>query len=792
MMGENHSDCLLCRDKLQLFIEGKLPEWEKEWVGEHLSVCDDCFSLYFEMIERKVVEEEKEHYLLGRSVLGLVSTPNPKVEEQAERIFRKLIEFGGKRGVSLVLIEAEPEQEREALLMQLKVMGRLREQGVEPIFCSSERLPEVLSRFDQLSSPIYYIFAQGFTPLAQLEEVFGTLEARKGSLVALLVVERGQPLLPLRSSLFTLPFRPSEELMETYINEEIESRVEKPSDPILRDAFKYVCLLDAWGVSSPLPLVARLTGTSEGKLKSVIDTPPRLIFRREDDPSFLTTRGSLMARKLLNSLIPEENIPEVCVQLIRVLSDERQEERRCILSLLQRWMEEGSRSWAKKVVKESWDDLRRIWRSGTPQEILLWGKLLGELKLFEESEEIFEHGLKLYPENLFILHAYAKMLGDWAAADERIKEKKAGKARELFRKATEIERDNAYTYQAWGHMEAELGKYTEAERRLEKALEIDPDNVFVLVAYGGMRADTGDYGEAERFFREAISIDPENIHAYTAYGDLLARRLRFSEAEEQFRRALEIDPRSFVTYNAWGVMLLRRGHWGKAGKLLEKALKIYPENTRSLHAFAELLTERKKYDKAREYFQKIVKLEEPYVNIKTLVAMAIMEGKSEDYERAEELFRLAQEVSPENARLFASWGEMLLRKGDLTEAEKFANRAWDIDYRTPAIRNIRAKLLAATGRLEEARTIFKSTVRYARYLDLIITYNTWAGIEENAGNLKDAEELHRKALNMDSENTYTLENYARVLEKMGNLEEAREYIEKARRLREELTRFWSL
>lgn len=780
-MKGNRNDCHLCRDKLQRFIDGNLSEQEMGWVEEHLSICDECFSLYFDMVERKVVEEERELYLLGRSVMGLVSAPNPKVEEQVDKISLKLLEFGEERGVSLVLIEAEPEQEREALLMQLKVIGRLKEWGVEPILCSFERLPEVLSESADLPSPIY-IFVQGLAPLSQLEEVFGTLNAEDRSLIALLIVERGEAPLPFRSSLFTLPFRPSKEITESYINEEIKSQKEKLSDPSLKEAFKYVCLLDTWGVSSPLSLVARLTGMSEEKMENIIDVPPRLIFRRDDDPSLLTTKGSLMARKLLYSLIPEEdNIPEVYIKLIRTVSEDRPEERCCVLTLLQRWMEEGRCSWAKRTVMETQEDLKRIWRSGTPQEILFWGKLLGEMKLFKRGEKIFEHGLDLDPENPFILHAYAKMLGDWAVADESVRSEKAERARELFKRIIRRE-DNIYTYQAWGHMESELGNYNEAERLFEEALRIDPDNPFLLVAYGEMRADSWDYEEAESLIRKAISVDPQNVYAHTTYGDLLARMLRFSEAEEQFRKAVKIDPRSFVTYNAWGVMLIRRGHWRKAEELLKMALSIHPENVQSLHALAELFTEEGRYEKARARFQMISKLEEPYINIRTLVAMAVMEGKAENYGRAEELFSQARNLSPQNAYVFAAWGEMLLRKGDLDEAKRKIDEAWDIDYKTPAIRNIRCKLLAAMERLEEARAIFKTTARRARYLDLIITYNTWADIEERAGDLERAEELRRRAYEMDPENTYTLEAYSRLLERKRELEKAREYVKTIRGL----------
>ncbi len=152
------------------------------------------------------------------------------------------------------------------------------------------------------------------------------------------------------------------------------------------------------------------------------------------------------------------------------------------------------------------------------------------------------------------------------------------KARQEFRKALELDRNNAEALLNLGAIERTEGRVAEAERLVKRALQVDPNSIAALSQLAEIRRDLGDLGEAIRLFEEALSIDDSQPFIYLGYGDVLQRGERFAEAEQAFRHVLELDPDSFKARYNLGVTYGNQGKEEAAIRWYEEALEVEPGN----------------------------------------------------------------------------------------------------------------------------------------------------------------------------------------------------------------------
>jgi tetratricopeptide (TPR) repeat protein len=454
-----------------------------------------------------------------------------------------------------------------------------------------------------------------------------------------------------------------------------------------------------------------------------------------------------------------------------------------------------------------------IWRQGDVIEKLLWGKLFEELRLFEQSNQAFLAGLMREPRNIALLQSRARMLGAWAQTSSE----KYEEARAVFGRAASIAPQNPYVWQAWGVMEAEHFNPQDAQnyfRRAWQAVRQGREQLYTLVAWANLAIEEGQRQQARRLLADAQTLFPQNFYIRHLDGKLAFYEGRYLEAETHLQAVLQLDHGNLPALNTLGYMALKRGHWYKAERYLTRALAIDPDNVPTVHALAEVWAERgelaaalgqveearKCFQEAEQRFTQLLELE-PH-NRYTQVAYGVMLGKwatydPQRYAQAEHLLRTVFECDPRNLFAHHAQGELQLRLGAFDEAERLFR-----GIRSQNPRNFRAHLLAllALARLKtiqglapEARQFLEQVkrmvddIRAGRiplppFHDLIRTYNTWAAIEAEAGEVERAGEIVREALSYDPENAYTCRLYAALLDRLGKTEEAQRSRERAAEL----------
>ncbi len=153
------------------------------------------------------------------------------------------------------------------------------------------------------------------------------------------------------------------------------------------------------------------------------------------------------------------------------------------------------------------------------------------------------------------------------------------------------------------------GKYEESADEWRKALELDPQDAAAISNLGAALHGAGRLVEAEREFARALEIDPENVRAHTNIGIALARAKKYAGAARHFERALDLRPGDPQARSAYGGMLVETGETDKALVHFRIALDLTPDSPDALNNYAGALARAGKYGDSLPYFRKALELE---------------------------------------------------------------------------------------------------------------------------------------------------------------------------------------
>lgn len=752
------------------------------------------------------------------------------LERHRDEILRKAAGLE-EQGGGLLLITHTEGQEPSVLLLLTLFIGRLKRQG-KPVRLYRSRLePELPATLPDRG----YLLVHQFPQCPGLLELLETDLTPGRVVIATGLREEWESLqLHLPHLFYRLPegAEEGEQALNAVVQIELDGYRQMGPDA---KAYFLVALFDAWGIPLPFSLLARALNRDEDEVGVLVEkahTQHLLSWIELEKPPALlvSTKSPLVARMMVGTIRSEgkteAEVLNEYATVIRAVDPEDKGERYTVLKLFQallrgshQWetvrntwgIQESRRRWLLELIHRTDEAINQIWQRGDATEHLLWGKLLEELRLFEESDRVFRDGLHHAPDNPFLLHAQAKMLGEWA----RFESLRYPAADQAFREAARRMPENPYVWQAWGVMEKERGNARQASGHFEQALQAahatrrSSDTIYTLVAWADLEIERGNYAKAEALLNQAGELSPSSLYVPHLRGKMAFYQGNYPGAEEHLNGVLAIDPVNVPALNTLGDMALKRGHWKRAEQLLHQALRINPENIPTLHALGELWVERGDlaasvgedsealtcYGKAEERLLQILELE--LKNRHALVALGRLYTKwarlePERARKAEARLDEALRLHPTNKFALHVLGELKREQGAMEEAEQHFMRVLQQDRENlPALLSL-ADLYLTQGRRDEAQELLNRVGRDTGAIErgefplptheLIRAYNMWAWVELKAEKREQALTHVEQAIEHDRENAYTHRTYAQILEAMGRDEDARMHREKARTL----------
>lgn len=715
-----------------------------------------------------VAEQQKPLYFLGRAQEG----PYLLFPNELNQIVSGIVPHL-KLG-KVLLITFEDEEELAVLQLLVFLANTLKKEGHQVKFISPLDCPYIGK---WLIYPTFIVL-RAFS-YADFYDFVYSLEQDQFLIATALTKELSLSVLPFTYKAFSF----SEKLRGMFELERIESNKDcllaqerKKFNKEIEEAYYLVAVFDSVGFPLPLSIFSRFFG-EEWQL--VLNKTEGLIHRMEYTESvFLTTKGSWLARELVKSL-SEDRILDFYIRAVQMIDILDKDERYLVIKLFQCLLSQNRKRWAKRIAENNREKINELWIKGDSFEKLAWGKFFEELNMFELSAGVFKSALDVESNNIYLLHAYARMLGKWRKYDD---------SRSIFQRAADRAPKNVYVLQSWGEMEVRRGNFNEAKRRFREVLDCRPENIYTLISFADFWVAQGEYVEAKRLLTQAKNLNEKIPYIYHILGRLEQRQGNFKKAEEYFGKVLMLDERNPVALNAFGVLSWKRGHWKEAEEWLCKALEVDSENLHSLNALGNLKVEEEKYDEAKELFEKVIYLD-PY-NVKTFVSLALLESKQACFDAANNYLEEAQSIES-SPHVYSAWGEVKQCQGDVALArwffEESIRSAEKLAKQNLPVRNTFAKFLLEQkdfNTLERVWSeIFEILETQSEKIDVferIITHNTWAKIQIEAENFKKAEELYKESLKLDPDNAYTLKAFAEMLKKAGKDEEAQKYFQRAK------------
>jgi tetratricopeptide (TPR) repeat protein len=172
------------------------------------------------------------------------------------------------------------------------------------------------------------------------------------------------------------------------------------------------------------------------------------------------------------------------------------------------------------------------------------------------------------------------------AGDEFRKQGEYENAIRWYRRALDLNPDNALVHANWGTCLLHQGELEEAKARLLRAIELRPDLAAAHCSLGIVLRRQNQLPQALEAFRKAVEVKPNFPLAHLHLGTLLLDSGRFDEAKKHLSEAVRLDPRDPFAHFNLGAAYGRHGKPGEAAVHLTDALERDPDFVPALVSLA--------------------------------------------------------------------------------------------------------------------------------------------------------------------------------------------------------------
>lgn len=221
-------------------------------------------------------------------------------------------------------------------------------------------------------------------------------------------------------------------------------------------------------------------------------------------------------------------------------------------------------------------------------------------ELKSQSAELLQILQKMHPEEATVYAFTAEFLH---------KDKNFEKARENYRKAIELKKDNFAIWQALMSVEIDLNDFTALEKESNQALELFPNQPLVYYLNGISKLQLKKYNESITVFKMGakLIVDNNNLLSefYANIGDAYNKLEQAAPSNEAFDKALVLNPRNVNTLNNYSYYLSMRGDsLQKAERMSKLSNELEPGNSYYQDTYAWILYKMGKLSDAKIWIEK--------------------------------------------------------------------------------------------------------------------------------------------------------------------------------------------
>ncbi|MEO0160892.1 MAG: tetratricopeptide repeat protein [candidate division WOR-3 bacterium] len=222
-----------------------------------------------------------------------------------------------------------------------------------------------------------------------------------------------------------------------------------------------------------------------------------------------------------------------------------------------------------------------------------------------------------------------------------------------------------------------------------------------------------------------------------------------------------------------GFAFFKTGMYDEAEREFRRVLEITPENIEALLYLGLIELKKNNFSKAEEFFRKANELE---TNPTILNNLGYLYNRLARFEEAINWLRKAAELAPDNPRVACNLGIALFHQGDWAEAEKVLKTLIEKkpEFITPYV--YLALIYIKQNNLPQAIDFLKECIN--KFPRLGIFKNNLAVVYESLDLMEEAERLYRQALSDEPTNSRICRNLAEFYYESQILGAAKEFYER--------------
>jgi tetratricopeptide (TPR) repeat protein len=287
-------------------------------------------------------------------------------------------------------------------------------------------------------------------------------------------------------------------------------------------------------------------------------------------------------------------------------------------------------------------------------------------------------------------------------------ERKLGEAREQFRAAEKIAKNDAQAAYAIGLLSLQLEDYLEAQVAFSRALKQnyrEPTSIYL-----GM----GQAAEGLKRYEEAIGwyqkVDAGDwVRAQLKIATLIARQQGLAAGREYLQRIEARSQEDSIQMIQVEAQLLRDAKaWGETYEMLTKAVAKFPESFELLYDRAMAAERVDKLDVLEADLRRVIKMKPDYAHAYNALGYTLADRTSR-YAEAKELIEKAFKLSPDDPFILDSLGWVNFRMGRMQDAIKHLQTAYG-QRPDPEIAAHYGEVLWSAGNREEARKVWNAAL----------------------------------------------------------------------------------
>lgn len=240
--------------------------------------------------------------------------------------------------------------------------------------------------------------------------------------------------------------------------------------------------------------------------------------------------------------------------------------------------------------------------------------------------------LKTYPNNSTLHYAQGMVYYKRTSSSNMVylanTPKLLNDAQREFKKAIELDKDNAQAYNAAGVVAIALGQQKEAKDYFKKAMDVDNKYSTATDNSGTIALSEGKLDVAEKLFNQALQYNSQNTTAMYHLAQVAAQKQDYSKALTYLNNAMAINPDSYAMYNLAGEMYAKQGNEAAAVNMFKKSVSIKPEFTLPYLNLADIYEKRGDSEFAIEQLKTALSIEPDNYDAKLKMAdISLSAGK---------------------------------------------------------------------------------------------------------------------------------------------------------------------